>query len=148
MASTDTFTTITTGNSNLPSPTVSLNSDGTVTGSEGSPPSVNINTDVVYQEIKLYIEGVQVPFQSISVSQAIGTYPSATISVPPQSGLMHISRYYQPKVHIFYTDLNTGGDRLLFWGHINTVNYRRSRSPASTYIEFSCVHKNSLMRLI
>jgi hypothetical protein len=148
MASTDTFTTITTGNSSLPIPSAILNADGTVTGSEGSIPSGNANTDIVYQEIKLYIEGVQVPFQSISVSQAIGTYPSATISVPPQAGLMDIARYYQPKVHIFYTDLNTGGDRLLFWGHINAVNYRRSRTPASTYIEFSCVHKNALMRLV
>lgn len=125
-----------------------LNSDGSVTGSEGAIPSGNKFTDVIYQEIKLYIEGVQVPFTAISISQSIGTYPSAMISVPPQAGLMDIARYYQPKVHIFYTDQITGGDRLLFWGHIAQVEYSRSRNPASSSISFHCLHKNELMRMI
>jgi len=128
--------------------TVTLNSDGSVTGSEGAVPSGNTFTDVIYQTVKLYIEGVQVPFTAISISQSIGTYPSAMISVPPQAGLMDIARYYQPKVHIFYTDQITGGDRLLFWGHIARVEYSRSRSPASSSISFQCVHKNELMKLV
>jgi hypothetical protein len=131
-----------------PASTVTLNSDGSVTGSEGAPPSGNTFTDVIYQQIKLYIEGVQVPFIAISISQSMGNYPSAMVSVPPQAGLMDIARYYQPKVHIFYTDQVTGGDRLLFWGHIARVEYARSRNPASSSISFQCLHKNELLKLV
>jgi hypothetical protein len=145
---TDTYT-ISLSNTDSTSATgATLNSDGSVTGPEGVPPTGNTFTDVVYQPVKLYIEGVQVPFIAISISQAIGTYPSAMISVPPQAGLMDIARYYQPKIHIFYTDQVYGGDRLLFWGHIARVEYSRSRNPASSSISFQCVHKNELMKLV
>ena len=67
-------------------------------------------TGLIYQNIKLYIEGVQVPFESISISQGVGALPSASIVVPPQSGLMDIARFYQPKVHIFYEDITGSYD--------------------------------------
>jgi hypothetical protein len=103
------------------------------------------NTDVIYQDIKLYIEGVQVPFEAISISQGIGNLPTATIQIPPDAGLLDIARYYQPKVHIFYHDVNYGGDRLLFWGHIVVANYIKSRSQGSASISFHCEHKNALL---
>lgn len=105
-------------------------------------------TDIVFQNIKAYIEGVEVPIESCSITQAIGRLPSAEIQVPPQSGLMDIARYYQPKVHIFYTDANFGGDRLLFWGHITAVNFTRSQQTGTASIRFSCDHKNALMRQV
>ena len=109
-------------------------------------PQYPVNTtDVIYQEVKLFIEGVQVPLESWIVNQAIGQLPNASIQVPVQAGLMDIARYYQPKVHLFYVDQNTGGDRLLFWGHIVTVNYSQSRQQGSASISFECVHKNALI---
>lgn len=106
-------------------------------------------TDVVYQEVRLYIEGVQVPFEAISVSQAMGQLPTAEIQVPPQSGLMDICRYYEPKVHIFYKDLNLGGFRLLFWGHITGSSFMHSRAGSgSASIRFSAVHKNHLLQQV
>lgn len=107
---------------------------------------VNNTTDLVYQEVQVYIEGVQVPFNSCSVNQAIGNLPSAVISLPPAPGLMDIARYYQPKVHIFYTDLITGGQRLLFWGHISSVSYDMSVNSSS--ISFQCIHKNNLLNQV
>lgn len=118
-------------------------SDGTFSGttSEAVPAAKN-NTDVLSVNVKLYIEGVQVPFEAISISQSYGGKPTADIQIPPTSGLLDIVRGYSPKVHIFYQDDNYGGDRLLFWGIITSNNYSRSRSQGSTSISFRCVHKN------
>jgi hypothetical protein len=111
-----------------------------------SPVDSKLNsTDLIYQEYKVYIEGVQIPFMAISISQPMGQLPRATIQIPPQAGLMDIARFYEPKIHIFYTDKNTGGDRLLFWGHIVAVNYAYSKQDATAMIMFECEHKNSLM---
>lgn len=112
---------------------------------EGATDSNLNNTDVIYQDIKLYIEGVQVPFESISISQGIGNLPTASIQIPPMPGLLDIARYYQPKVHIFFTDKNFGGDRLLFWGHILVGNYSKSRAAGSSSVTFHCEHKNALL---
>lgn len=104
------------------------------------------NTDIVYPEIKLFVEGVQVPYESISISQVYNGRPSATIQIPPQSGLLDITRGYEPKVHIFYRDDNYGGFRLLFWGIIKNASYSKSRSGGgSSYIVFNCDHKNSVL---
>lgn len=107
-------------------------------------------TDVIFQGIKLYIEGVQVPFNQIQISQGIGNLPSANIVVPPQAGLMDIARFYQPKVHIFFDDTiadDTEEDetkrlKLLFSGIISSVSYSKVRSPGNdgANINISCVH--------
>jgi hypothetical protein len=102
------------------------------------------NTDVIALEFKLYIEGVQVIFESISISQAYGTKPTADIQIPPESGLLDITKGYEPKVHIFYRDDNYGGDRLLFWGRITACSYSKSRQQGSAYITFHCEHKSQL----
>jgi hypothetical protein len=120
---------------------ISAENEGQVDG------NVN-NTDLIYQDIKLYIEGVQVPFEAISISQGIGSLPTASIQIPPQPGLLDIARYYQPKVHIFYSDKNYGGDRLLFWGHILVGNYSKSRMNSSSSITFHCEHKNALLTTV
>lgn len=103
------------------------------------------NTDVIAPDFKLYIEGVQVPFEAMSINQTYNSLPTADISIPPESGLLDITRGYEPKVHIFYKDDNYGGYRLLFWGHIKSNSYSRSRSAGSTSITFHCEHKNALL---
>jgi hypothetical protein len=120
-----------------------FSSAGTSTASEGTVNGSVNNTDVIYQDIKLYIEGVQVPFASISISQSIGAMPTASIEIPPDAGMLDVVRYYQPKVHIFYTDATFGGDRLLFWGHLVVANYTKSRTSGMASIVFHCEHKNA-----
>lgn len=115
-----------------------------VTKEAAVPASYN-NTDVIAPDFKLYIEGVQVPFESMSINQSYQGRPTADIQIPPESGLLDITKGYEPKVHIFYRDDNYGGDRLLFWGHIKANSYSRSRSQGSTSISFHCEHKNALM---
>ena len=101
------------------------------------------NTDVIHPQYFLYIEGVQVPYMSMSISQRIGSFPTAFITIPPSPGIMDIIRYYQPKVHIFYLDEIQGNiKRLLFWGNIVATNFNASVN--SIGVSFSCVHKNTL----
>lgn len=114
-------------------------------------------TDVIIQQVKLYIEGVQVPFENININQGIGTLPTANISIPPMAGLMDIARFYQPKVHIFFEERNDlreetsledqkVNDKLLFSGHIQSTSYTKSTSGSGQVsISFACVHKNFLM---
>jgi len=98
-------------------------------------------TDVIFQDIKLFIEGVQVPFLSISVTSQIGSLPTANISVPPQIGMMDIARYYNPKVHIFFVDPVDGEEKVLFTGFIASVNYSKtSEGGGGVSISFSCLH--------
>lgn len=112
-------------------------------------PADKNNTDVLAPSVRLYIEGVQVPFVAMSISQAYGRKPNAEIQIPPASGLMDIIRGYEPKVHIFYNDENYGGYRLLFWGVITSANYSRTRQgPGGASISFHCEHKNSVLSQI
>lgn len=122
-------------------------------------PDVQIQqrTDVVYPEVFLYIEGVQIPFEYISVSNSYGGTPEAQISVPYFSGLQEICRGYFPKVSIFFRDntyerfLQTKGvsyddkevRRLLFSGVIIGTDYSKKRSTESdsVSISFRCIHK-------
>jgi hypothetical protein len=139
----------TTGAATAATFTVSHDPIGATTVSEDlstKAPKGSNTTDVIYQQVKIYVEGVQIPFEACSITQSIGNFPQATFQVPPQAGLMDIARYYQPKVHIFYTDLNTGGDRVLFNGHIIACNYSHSQQNSSISISFECVHKNALMK--
>jgi hypothetical protein len=101
-------------------------------------------SDVVFQEIKLFIEGVQVPFSAISVSSALGGLPTAAINVPPQVGMMEIARFYNPKVHIFYTDPNDGEEKVLFTGIITSTNFSKEGSGSAS-ITFQCVHRYQLI---
>lgn len=82
--------------------------------------------------------------------------PVASITVPPQAGLMDIARFYQPKVHVFYEDrLGRYGDtpdeqkkkmKVLFNGHIASVSYTKSTQGfGAVGINFQCTHKNNLL---
>lgn len=114
-------------------------------------------TDTIYQSVKLYIEGVQVPWTNISISSGDGGLPGANIVIPAQAGLMDIARDYSPKVHIFFSDrLGTYStssptqmmdqDKLLFSGFITRVSYNKDKNyPGSVTISFTCVHRYAVM---
>lgn len=116
---------------------------------EGAPPTTEQNsTDVIFQPVHLFVEGVELPYDGISVTQGIGELPRCSIQIPPNPSLLEIIRGYQPKVHIFYEDKNTGGDRLLFWGHIVACNYSYSQQNGGASISFECLHKNALVQQV
>ena len=103
--------------------------------------------DNIFQEFKLYIEGVQVPFININITQSVGTLPQANIVIPPQVGLMDIARFYQPKVHVFFTERDTGTLKVLFTGIIIASSYNKSKDGAtgSMGISFTCAHRYNLI---
>ena len=122
-------------------------------------------TGIVYQEFKLFIEGVEVPFISISIGQSYNGLPTANIQIPYFAGLQEIAKNYSPKVHVFYKDyvfekylINKGIDkydesevlRTVFEGLILTATYGRAKgaNEGSAYIQFSCVHKYDLLNQI
>lgn len=99
-------------------------------------------TDVIFQRIDVYVEGVQINFNSLSISTSIGELPTAILSVPPQTGIFEITRFYNPKIHVFFTDQIDGDSKLLFSGIILGSNYSKSTDGSgSTQISFQCVHR-------
>lgn len=106
-------------------------------------------TDVMFQEFSLFIEGVQVPFLGINLTNNLGANPQMNFSVPSQAGLMDISRYYEPKIHVFFKDQVTGQDCLMFSGVITGSNYSKTNStPPQKVITFNCRYKYSQMEMI
>jgi hypothetical protein len=117
--------------------------------------------DVQYQEIRLYIEGVQVPFDTITVSCPYLDKPTATVSVPPASGITEIARNYFPKVHIFFRDMaherflltkeipydEEEVFKLLFSGVIHRSTYGKTNSSggANAYVQFHCTHRDYIV---
>lgn len=105
-----------------------------------------MSSDQIFQEFKLYIEGVQVPFNNISINQSIGNFPTAIISIPPLGGLMDIARFYQPKVHIFFTERDTNTDKVLFTGIITGTSYSKSKEGNGYVgVTFNCIHRYNLI---
>lgn len=104
----------------------------------------NSQTDVQYQEIKLFIEGVQVPFMNISITSSLGQMPEAQLAIPPEVGLMEITRFYNPKVHVFFVDPIDGEEKVLFSGLATSSSMNRS-ADGSSAITLRCCHKNHLM---
>jgi hypothetical protein len=119
-------------------------SDATFDGSYTAPNGTN-TLNQIYQPVKVYIEGVEVPYSSISINQTMRGLPTCEMEIPPSPGLMEIIRYYQPKVHVFYTDLDQGGDRLLFWGHLSSAMYSKNRGGSGyNSVRFRCNHRLKL----
>lgn len=104
-------------------------------------------TDILYQEFRLYIEGVQVPFASINISTGLGILPTAAITVPITLGITDISRNYKPKVLVTFIDINSGEELLLFRGNICGTNYYKD-SEGSTGLTFRCESQMNLLNAI
>ena len=109
----------------------------------------NSNTDVVYQEVQLYLEGIQVPYQSISITTQADGLPAAFLTLSPTLGMEDIARYYQPKVHVFAIDPVNGKIIVLFTGQIDSVSYTKSTGVSSyREITYECTHRYHLLKEI
>lgn len=62
--------------------------------------------DLLSSDYRVYIEGVQVPFESAHISNVFKELPQATVTLPPWPGLNEMGRNYAPKIHIFWRDYN------------------------------------------
>jgi lysozyme len=68
----------------------------------------NLGGDNLYGNFRLYIEGVEVPFSSASITNTYRGLPTAQVVLAPWRGFSEITKGYFPKVHIFYRDFNQG----------------------------------------
>lgn len=119
---------------------------------------------MLYEDYRVYIEGIQVPFNSIRISNVYQQNPTADISLPPFSGLQEIGRNYQPKVEIFFRDYNYGitpnetisgatratqqdGYKLIFSGIIGAMSDTKSISSngAQQQITLQAVHPSRIL---
>ena len=114
-------------------------------------------------DYRLYIEGIQVPFESVHISNVYGSPPSASVTLPPWPGLQELGRNYAPKIDVFWRDHNTaipekGRDpkktpsdtrvetrdayKLIFSGVISGTVDSKSISPegGSQSMTVNCVH--------
>lgn len=80
----------------------------------------------------VYVNGLQVPAQAVSVSSGLGAIPQAQISFVPDPSLQRLGAEDRVQVQIFYLDVWVGAPeyRLLFdgeivaWGHTSTTGSR------------------------
>ena len=90
---------------------------------------------------KVYISGVEIPAQSVSVTNTVGQFPYATIVVPPDKNLLRLGQNDRIEVAIFYLDSYYYKTQprycLLFDGEIRSWHF--VKTPKGRSIQFSCV---------
>lgn len=114
-------------------------------------------------DFRVYLEGVQIPFESAHITNAYKEAPQASITMPPWPGLQEVGRNYHPKVHIFWRDYNFAVSRseastssnandlrnktrdaykLIFSGIVTGISDSKEISPTGggQSITMQCVH--------
>lgn len=104
----------------------------------------NINANVAYQNAWLvYINGIEVPVSSVSITYGVWQIPQADIVMVPEAILQRLGSRDRVSVQVFYCDQwirpSKPEFRLLFDGEIigwSYVNVQRSRSISFTAIDY------------
>ncbi len=68
----------------------------------------NLGGDNLRGDFRLYVEGVEIPFSSASVTNTYKGLPTAQVVLAPWRGFSELTKGYFPKVHLFYRDFNQG----------------------------------------
>ena len=78
-----------------------------------------------YTSFELYLEGIKVPFSNITIREVEGSFPSATIQFPGNSGVLRVLG--GTIVQIFGPDPTESKNKiLLFEGEISTISYAKT----------------------
>lgn len=107
------------------------------------------NSNVFYVDVMVFLEGVQVPHMSASVSYGTGEPPTCTITIPANNFLRQLPS--ATKVLIVFRDLlpdSTGiyQWRVLFDGELSAINY--TISPEGAYLTMSAIHTTAYLTLM
>ena len=125
--------------------------------------------DHFHVDYRLYLDGIEVPFESAYISQTYREAPSASITMPPWPGLQDIGRNYSPKVHIFWRDpsfgitpedvgpdittsdlreLNRESYKLIFSGEVKGTSDSKEISPGGggQSITLQCSHDSEVLK--
>ena len=87
----------------------------------------------------VYLEGVNVNFNSVQIQEGIGNPPTATVSFPADSG----ARTILPKtvIHVFYRD-DAGQDVLIFMGELSGSGITFTPDKRAIQLTFSGFSQN------
>lgn len=123
--------------------------DATEKSSTEGKPQGYTDTDVFYVEVKVFLEGVQVPHSSAAVSYGVTSPPSATITIPAASFMRDLPE--TTKIHVIYKDLmpdSTGVYkwRLLFDGELSAISY--SIDATGAYMTLHAIHSSAYLTLM
>lgn len=121
----------------------------TTPSSDSAKPQGYTDSDVFYVEVKVFLEGVQVPHSSAAVSYGTNNPPSATITIPAASFLRDLPE--TTKVHIIYKDLMPDSSgvykwRLLFDGELEGLSY--SIDSTGAYITLHAFHSSAYLTIM
>ena len=102
-----------------------------------------------YLATEVYLEGVQIPHNSVTVSYGIGSPPSCTVILPASSIIRDLPE--STKVHVFFQDMLPDASgyykwRLLFDGEMSGYQYNIDASGATMSI--SAVHSSAYTTLM
>lgn len=107
------------------------------------------NTSEFFIDVEVYLEGVQIPHSSATVSYGLGSPPSCTIILPATSLIRDLPE--TTKVHIFFKDLlpdesGTYQWRLLFDGEMSGFQY--NIDPNGATMSISALHSSAYISLM
>ncbi|CAL9955759.1 hypothetical protein VPHD148_0009 [Vibrio phage D148] len=81
-------------------------------------------------DFRVYLDGVQIPFESAHITNSYKEAPTASVTLPPWPGLQEVGKNYAPKVHIFWKDPNFGVSRSESSTNANSQDIRNKTRDA------------------
>lgn len=107
------------------------------------------NASTFYLDVKCFLEGVQVPHSTISVSYGVTAPPTCTLLIPAHRIIRDLPE--TTKIHVFFKDfLPTEAGiyewRLLFDGELSSFSY--SITPDGAYMQINGIHSAAYMHLM
>lgn len=107
------------------------------------------NTSEFYLNVEVYLEGVQIPHSSCTISYGLASPPSCTIIMPATSIIRDLPSW--TKVHVFFKDLlpDSNGNyewRLLFDGELAGFSYSVDAQGAAMSI--TAIHSTTFLTLM
>lgn len=112
-------------------------------------PGYGDDTNVFYVDVKVFLEGVQVPHSQAAVSYGIDSPPTATLVIPAAQFLRNIPE--TTKVLIVFRDLlpDSTGEykwRVLFDGELSGISYSIDSTGAT--MNLTAIHSTAYLTLI
>ena len=113
-------------------------------------PTGGTDTNALYIEVKVFLEGVEVPHTSCAVSYGIDSPPTCTITIPANSFLRSLPE--TTKVLVIFKDLlpdpvsNEYEWRVLFDGELSGFSY--AISPNGADMSLSAIHTSAYLTLM
>lgn len=107
------------------------------------------NASTFYLDVKCFLEGVQVPHSTISVSYGVTAPPTCTLLIPAHKVIRDLPE--TTKIHVFFKDfLPTEAGiyewRLLFDGELSSFSY--SITAEGAYMQINGIHSAAYMHLM